>query len=116
MQKFRTPNNPFDNIDDYIKGLPLDSSTLLYDLTRTNAANNNVIEFKVELPEQPNPDLYIALVSRWEEIHQHFNRPVRAYAYVYNPMSEKYIERLLTDHADIFVTIIPGYLRRIGNA
>lgn len=106
------PNNPFNCIDDYIKGLVHDSEKLLYDLTRVHAERCQIIEFVTDVPEQPDPDLFIALVTRWKEVVDYFDKPLRVYTYLYNEQSEKYLVQLTSKQPNIFVTIIPGYLRR----
>ena len=108
------PNNPFDCIDDYVKGLVHDSSRLLYDLSRVHAERNEIIEFVADVPERPDPDLYIATVTRWKEVATYFQRPIRVYTYLYNEQSEKYLMQLTAKQSQIYVTVIPGYLRRVA--
>ena len=98
-------------VDEYLLGLVKDGKQLLYDLEQSNADQFDVIEFYAEIPERPSPDIFIAMIMRWADIAKYYQRPVRVYSYVYNNKSEKYILALTDKREDIFVTIIPGYLR-----
>jgi len=111
MNYENVPTNTI-SIDEHINNLVQDSRTLVYDLAQSDALNYDVIEFKADIPERPEPELFVSMVMRWVEISQLYNKPIRVYAYVNNNKSEKYIQRLVSSREDISVTIIPYYLRK----
>lgn len=108
------PNLPknTNGLEEHINSLIKDSRTLSYDIESRNAQRFDVIEILADIPERPEPDLFISMVTRWVDVSKLYHKPLRVYAYVNNLKSEKYLQRLTASREDISVTIIPYYLRR----
>lgn len=76
-----------------------------------------IVEIMATMPSAVNVDVFIATVNRWRELQQMYNKPLRVYAYSYNPTVEKMFMQLIQPHEQIFLTPIPGEWRgRIRHA
>lgn len=76
-----------------------------------------MLEIVATLPSAVNIDMSIATVQRWKGIQQRYNKPMRVYAFSYNPAVEKLFMRLIQEQENIFLTPIPGEWRgKLSNA
>jgi len=89
-----------------------DSADLVTQLAKYNYFEDApTLEIKTTLPSAVNGNLAIAAVRRWREISERYNKPLRVYAYSYNDAVEKLFLRLIQEHDNIFLSVIPGEWR-----
>lgn len=105
------------SIDKHLDLLLEDCPNIVKMLSNYDFNNNpEYLELKTTLPAAINIDVFIATVQRWKEIQRMYKKKLRIYAYSYNDTVEKYFQRLLQDHEDILLTVIPGALKGKHNA
>lgn len=93
-----------------------DSADLVAKLARYNYFENaKTLEIKTTLPSAVNGNLAIAAVKRWRELSERYGKPIRVYAYSYNDAVEKLFLRLIQEHDDIYMSVIPGEWRNTFN-
>ena len=102
-------------LDEYIDALVHDSRTLMQDLYNSKSKNFDVIEIYADIPERQDFDYFISLVERWEDVSRQYNKPIRIYTYLHNIESEKYIQKLLANRKNLFITVLPHYIRKRVN-
>lgn len=67
----------------------------------------DVIELRSELPQLYNVRDLLGTINRWKEIRDYFKHPVRIYGSCANPAVEKYLQKVVANYNDIFLTIVP---------
>jgi len=99
------------SLDERINGCIKDTPDILYQLTKMGVPENYPIEIVTELPAALDADIILGHVQRWLEIHKHFNRDVRVYAWSYTVEVEKHLLGCVQNMSHISVTVLPMYLK-----
>jgi len=101
-----------DGLENYLDTLVHDSRTLVQDLSASKTKNLDIIEIYADVPERQDFDYFINMVERWNDVSKLFAKPIRIYTYLHNTKSEKYIQKLLANRENLFITVLPHYIRR----
>lgn len=101
------------DIDRHLNALLDDGPDIIQQLTRIGGANDSVIEIKTELPAMLDCDIIIATVNRWADISKYYNKPVRVYGWCYNDKVEDYLQSLVCQRDNVYLTVLPSYLRKV---
>ena len=83
----------------------IETSSIIQDLQKH--ANEETLEFISEIPEAFNCPLILATITRWRDIRDYFNKPIRVYLVCHNPIVEKYTARVISGYENMYVTFIP---------
>lgn len=94
-----------------LERLPEDTDNLLYKIEHSNQVDAEEIEIVSYLPARLDADIILGYIMRWREVQKYFNKPMRVYAWSYQPDVEKYILKCLMHNNNIFVTMLPVKLR-----
>lgn len=87
--------------------LPEDTGNVIYAVSNSNQVAEKEIEIVSYLPARLEADIILGYVTRWREVQKYFNKPLRVYAWSYQPDVEKYILKCLAHNKDILVTMLP---------
>lgn len=97
------------NFEAHLDMLLEDCSNIIQLLANYNYfEDSKTLELVTTLPSAVDIDVSIATVQRWKELQKRYNKPLRIYAYSYNPEVEKLFLRLIQESENIFLTPIPG--------
>lgn len=94
-----------------LKDMLWDTPDILYKIKTTPMRETRQYEIQADLPAIVDPDIAISQVLRWSDLQRLLAKPLRIYAWSSNTDVEKWVLSASANISNIFVTVLPTYLR-----